>query len=96
MGRVAGYTYRSLFINNIAWDGLKINDGTVIGGTATNEHGADITAAQAKDKATYTGLGWSFDGNSDASPWKMGAGEYKLPVLYWQTTDPAPMPEHLK
>lgn len=63
---------------------------------ATGNNGADITAAQAKDKATYVDLGWLFDGNSDASPWKMGVGDYQLPAFYWQTTEPAVMPEHLK
>jgi len=37
-------------------------------------------------------LGWKF-GNDDDNPWKMGVGEYLLPVFYWQTTA---MPKHLK
>jgi hypothetical protein len=64
-------------------------------GAANNPDGADITTAQAKTQATYTGLGWKF-GNNDDNPWKMGVGSYGLPVFHWQTVAPAEMPEHLK
>ena len=94
-GRISGVVGANV-INNVAWEGMIVIDAPVTNGTANNLNGADITTAQAKDQATYTGLGWSFDGNNDASPWKMGVGNYELPVFYWQTTAPAPMPEHLK
>jgi len=92
-GRVSGTT--GSIANNVAWDGIKVNGTTVTGGTATNTHGADMEKADAKLQATYEALGWKF-GTTDAAPWQMGTGNYKLPIFYWQTTDSAPMPDHLE
>ena len=87
-GRVTGYIYDGCTVaNNVAWAGMTVEGATVTGGTGSNVNGADISAAQAKEQATYTGLGWSFGAN-DENPWKMGVGDYPLPVFYWQTTAP--------
>jgi hypothetical protein len=50
-------------------------------------YGTDKTAADLKQKATYTGLGWRFGEDNDNvwdndNPWKATANGY--PVLYWQ------------
>ena len=95
-GRVKGMVNADITgSNNIAYSGMTVNGATVTGGTATNRDGADITAADAQKQSTYEDLGWKF-GTNDDNPWKMGVGDYKLPVFYWQTTAPAAMPEHLK
>jgi hypothetical protein len=46
----------------------------------TVNYGTDATAAELKQKATYTGLGWAF-GENDSNPWKIDTA---YPVLYWQ------------
>ena len=82
--------------DNIALEDMEALGGITFGaGTANNQNGADITVTQAKEQATYEDLDWEF-GNSDTSPWKMGVGDYQLPVLYWQTEAPAAMPAHLQ
>ena len=95
VGRVAGANFGTLN-NNVAWYGMEALGGIVFNiGSVNNKDGADITTTQAKTQTTYTGIGWSF-GNNDNNPWKMGVGEYALPVFYWQTTAPAAMPDHLR
>ena len=96
-GRVAGQVgFWTTLSDNVAWSGMVALGGISFGaGAANNIEGADITAAQAKTQKTYEDLGWKF-GNDDDKPWKMGVGDYGLPVFYWQTTAPAAMPEHLK
>jgi len=59
------------------------------------QNGTDITVSQAKTKSTYTDLGWQF-GSSEANPWKMGVGNYPLPVFWWQTKEPVADITHLK
>ena len=95
-GRVTGFSYFG-GTNNVAWNGMKAIGGITFGaGSAGNNDGADITAEQAIVENTYkVDLSWKF-GNNDANPWQMGAGEYKLPVFYWQKAAPAPMPTHLE
>ena len=93
-GRVA--TTYGILANNVAWSGMTVLGSTVSSNNGSSAHGANITTLQAKTKATYTDLDWKFDGSNDASPWKMGAGSYGLPVFYWQTTAPAAMPTHLQ
>ena len=75
--------------NNLAFSGMALPS------DATGWNGIDLTAANAKTEATYSGMGWKF-GIDDANPWKMGVGTYGLPVFYWQTTAPAAMPAHLQ
>jgi len=79
-----GYT----LTNNVAWDGMVLPPNN-------SRPAADITATAAKLLFSYEALGWRFGFNND-NPWKMGVGEYELPVFYWQTEAPAAMPEHLK
>ena len=51
--------------------------------------GALISFDAAIQKDTYESSGGWLFGATDDSPWKMGTGNYPLPVLYWQTTEPA-------
>jgi hypothetical protein len=51
--------------------------------TKTVNYGIDVNAADLKQKATYTGLGWKF-GEDDANPWKIDTEISAYPVLYWQ------------
>ena len=82
--------------NNVAWKDMAALGGIAFSvGSANNKDGADVTAAQAKTQKIYEDLGWKF-GKDDDNPWKMGVGEYGLPVFFWQTAAPAAMPAHLK
>ena len=107
IGNVQSRPFRGNFNGNVKIvRGLNItgnsNDvglfGYINGGSVKNlgVEGKVIDKDEAKDNATYVGLEWSFDGNSDASPWVMGTGDYKLPVFWWQTEAPAAMPVHLE
>ena len=97
VGRIVGGSmYEMTYSNNFAYSGMYVNGVVVTNGTADNNNGADLDKSAAILQATYENLlGWKF-GNNDDNPWIMGAGDYKLPVLYWQTETPKEMPEHLK
>lgn len=90
--RVLGTYTNDVYLYNYAWEGMvalgynTIYDYINIGAP----NGGDITAEEAKTQKTYSN-DWKF-GNDDANPWKMGVGEYKLPVFFWQTTAPGVMP----
>ena len=86
-GRVAGSNDGGTVEDNIVLQGMAQPAG------ATGENGTDVTPANAKLQASYTG--WNF-GTTDIEPWKMGVGSYELLVFYWQTVVPATMPEHLR
>jgi len=96
LNRVVGLA-GGMLSNNVAWEDMTVfisSATTITSNDGSAPHGKDITALQAKDKATYTGMGWLFDGTN---PWKMGNAAYPLPVLSWQeeSTYPA-FPEHLE
>jgi len=94
IGRVSANNDGSQLTNNVAWEGMTLNGVTVNTGAANgNNHGADITATQAKTQSTYVGLGWQF-GNSDAAPWRI-VGAFPLPIFYWQTSAPTADITHL-
>ena len=75
---------------------MLVNGVIVTGGTLTDNNGLNKSSTELKDKTTYeTTLGWKF-GNDDDNPWKMGVGDYPLPVFYWQTTAPKADIGHLE
>jgi len=76
--------------NNVAWVVMELPSGTL-----TGNHGSDITTENAQEQSSYEAMIWRFGFNDD-NPWKMGVGDYKLPVFYWQTTAPTAMPTHLQ
>jgi hypothetical protein len=90
LGNPSNRTYGGNLSNNIA---LSTMTATVSGSdysfVETNpvNYGIGKTAAELKQKATYTGLGWKFGEDNDnvwddSNPWKATANGY--PVLYWQ------------
>ena len=89
-GRVIGNFYGGTADNNVGWAGM-----TLPSGNASNHNGSNITTEAAKEQFSYEVMQWKFGFNDD-NPWKMGVGEYELPVFYWQTVAPAAMPAHLK
>ena len=95
-GRIGSYASGMSYTNNIAWDNMLVNGAFLTTGTGANtKDGEDKDKTEVKTQATYEALGWQF-GTTDEAPWKMGVGDYKLPVLWWQTEAPTEMPEHLK
>jgi hypothetical protein len=74
---------------------MRVNGSLITNGTLTNNNGLNKSATELTDKATYVGLGWSFDGENEASPWVMGVDGYPLPVFYWQTSAPTADVSHL-
>ena len=94
-GRVAGVNM-FLLTNNAAYSEMSTDSGVSFASGEVN--GTGISADQAKMQTSYSGLprNWAF-GTSDAAPWKwLGSSDYLLPVLYWQDSPPAPLPEHLE
>ena len=89
-GRVC-YSGSGTVANNSAWVGMTLPSGS---SGSNSRHGSDITATDALSQFSYEVMQWKFGVNDD-NPWKMGVGEYKLPVFYWQTTAPSAMPAHL-
>jgi hypothetical protein len=76
-GRLVGYEKnigKIVYENNSAYDNLKINGNMAAGGTTTDKNGAGKSAGELTLQSTYSP--WNF--NSD---WKMGNGNYQLPVL---------------
>jgi hypothetical protein len=95
LGRVAGqFVSGSTGNNNVAWEGMLLNNALITDGLHNNINGKDISSEGAQDEDTYKGLGWKF-GEDDDNPWKMGVGAYPLPVFYWQNTAPTANVEHL-
>ena len=109
-GRVAGYDYT--VADNVAWEYMVLPSGWINGengfGITTSESldkdtysGTGILKTIVElilgilTDVNINQLGWKF-GTNDDNPWKMGVGDYKLPVFYWQTAAPAAMPEHLR
>jgi len=103
--RIAGgYGSYDNLENNVAWRGMTVMGDLVNSFNADSNNGADISADNATDLATYayTGtekLGWKFGDDNDNpwkwDPWQWGGKIYMLPILYWQTSTPE-MPEHLQ
>lgn len=75
VGRIYGWIKdeKITLVNNMAFDGMKINDATV-NGSATTIHGQDKTEEELAQQATYDV--WDF-----VSCWQMGNEAYQLPVL---------------
>jgi len=96
VGRVIGAVISpSTHSNNLAYSGMTIS-GPPLSDYGTSLNGTDITATQAKTPTTYSNqLGWRF-GENNNNPWKIIAGGYTLPILYWQTAAPGVMPWHLQ
>ena len=104
VGGVAGYVtsiwYSTATVSNVAWDGMLVNGSIVTSNDGSSIHGTDIDKVNAKTQLAYTdysqfGLDWQF-GNEDYSPWKMGVGDYPLPVFWWQTKEPTADITHLE
>lgn len=74
-GRIYGWVKdeKITLINNQAFDGMMINEGTV-SGSATTIHGLDRTEDELAQQATYDT--WDF-----SLFWKMTNNSYQLPVL---------------
>lgn len=66
VGRVLGYYQTSgayavsVLEKNLANSAITLSGDTVTG-TATNQNGADTSAAELAQQGTYEGIGWSFD-----------------------------------
>ena len=97
IGRV---TVNGALDSNVAWNGMLVNGSIVTSNDGSSIHGADIDKFNAKTQLTYTdyhqfGLDWQF-GNEGYNTWKMGIGDYPLPVFWWQTKEPAADITHLE
>ena len=60
-GRNNGVDENTTYQNNLACAEITVNGQTVSGGTANNKNGADKTATELKNQATYESLGWNFN-----------------------------------
>lgn len=67
-GRNNGVTESDTYRDNLACQDITINGVAVTGGAANNKNGADKTADELKQEATYTAIGWDF-----ANIWVMDA-----------------------
>ena len=86
---------------------MTVNGSTVTSSNGSNLDGADIDKANAKTQLAYNAttlhgafpyefkLDWQF-GNENNNPWKMGVGDYPLPVFWWQTKEPTADITHLE
>ena len=78
-GRVAGYVDASILNDNLSFAYMEAIGGITFGaGAHNNKDGEDITAAQAKQKATYMSLDWDF-----TNVWKINEGA-GYPKLQWE------------
>ena len=59
-GRNNGVDENTTYQKNLACADITVNGQTVSGGAANNKNGADKTAAELKNQATYEALGWDF------------------------------------
>lgn len=59
-GRNNGVDENTTYQKNLACVDITVNGQTVSGGAANNKNGADKTAAELKNQATYETLGWDF------------------------------------
>ena len=59
-GRNYGVDENTTYQKNLACADITVNGQTVSGGAANNKNGADKTAAELKNQATYEALGWDF------------------------------------
>lgn len=59
-GRNNGVDENTTYQKNLACADITVNGQTVSGGAANNKNGADKTAAELKNQATYETLGWDF------------------------------------
>ena len=89
-GRVLGSSSGTA-TNSVGWINMTLTNNSIRSG----ENGANISAEDALKQSSYEAMLWRFGFNDD-NPWKMGVGDYKLPVFYWQTTAPTAMPTHLQ
>ena len=75
-GRVAGYNSTGTLSNNVALENMAALGGITFGtGAHDNENGANITAAEAKQQATYEALGWDF-----STVWQIDEGAALLMI----------------
>ncbi|MDR1445658.1 MAG: hypothetical protein LBI90_02050, partial [Treponema sp.] len=81
--RITASPVPTTLTNNIAWDGMVLNGGSVTDATANGADGASKTKAELETSGTWTSLFSGFGAN-----WKWIAG-YLYPVLSWQTSAPA-------
>jgi len=97
-GRVVGGNASTGTLSyNYGFADMTTNSGVtfVIGHTGKDGGGISKDAVFTQNSYENTArANWGF-GTTDASPWKMGVGAYKLPVFYWQTTAPGATPAHL-
>lgn len=63
------------YTNNLSLDAATVNGAVITDGTASNRNGANRTAAQLADQATYAAIGWDF-----GTVWTMDATAAR-PVL---------------
>lgn len=76
-------SYKRTNINNYALQTMLVNGSIVLGGTADNGHGADISLSKLKTSNFYTStLNWDF-----ANIWKIDNGA-SLPYFKTQTAPP--------